>query len=93
MEPNPAWSSLLSVGKLSCQMKTITQIAMIATVTIGNREVGLLSFSGSIRQPRSLFAALGGAAGGHLPKWVDGQGQWPSSRKGRAPPIPGGTPT
>jgi hypothetical protein len=28
-------------------MKTPTQIAMIATVTTGNRSVGMLSFSGS----------------------------------------------
>jgi hypothetical protein len=47
MEWNPACSKRWFVGKLSCQMKTITQATISPTVTIGNREVGMLSFSGS----------------------------------------------
>ena len=47
IDPNPACSSRWLVGKLSCQMKTARLITISATVTTGNREVGLLSFSGS----------------------------------------------
>ena len=47
MCPNPASLSRWFSGKLSCQMNTATQATIRPTVTIGNREVGLLSFSGS----------------------------------------------
>ena len=47
MCPNPASLSRWFSGKLSCQMKTRTQATIRPTVTTGNREVGLLSFSGS----------------------------------------------
>ena len=43
---SPTSSSCGSVGKSSCQMKTATLIAISATVTTGNREVGMLSLSG-----------------------------------------------
>ena len=72
MCPNPTWSSSLSVGKLSCQMKTTTQTTISATVTTGNRAVGMLSFSGitGVAKPscgpertEQLSRALVGAAG------------------------------
>lgn len=36
-----------SFESVSCQTKTATLIRISATVTIGNRSVGMLSFSGS----------------------------------------------
>src|SRR5215213_850102 len=62
-DPNPAASSRSLVGKLICQMKTATQKAISATVTTGNREVGLLSFSGSTGRAKSRRHRPGHNAG------------------------------